>query len=81
MHPSEGYGVAGGLKAIGNPVIVSLYGSSSRIMSSSVECGVGTGVKQLRIVSGWLALHEDELYKAWNCAVAGMPFDKISPLA
>ena len=37
--------------------------------------------KQLRIVSGWLALHEDELYRAWNPAVAGKPFDKIEPLA
>lgn len=36
--------------------------------------------KQLRIVSGWLALHEDELYRAWNLAVAGKPFGKIAPL-
>ena len=36
--------------------------------------------KQLRIVTGWLALNEDEIYKAWNKAVAGEQFDKIKPL-
>lgn len=25
-------------------------------------------------------LHEDELYKAWNNAVRGIPFDNIKPL-
>ena len=37
-------------------------------------------VRQYRILSGWLALHEDELYAAWNKAVRGEPFEKISPL-
>ncbi|MGN0159334.1 MAG: DUF4160 domain-containing protein [Brotaphodocola sp.] len=37
-------------------------------------------VKQYRMVSGWLALHEDELYKAWNKAVRNEKFDKIAPL-
>ena len=36
--------------------------------------------KQYRIISGWLALHEDELYKAWNYAIRGEAFDKIEPL-
>lgn len=36
--------------------------------------------KQYRLVSGWLALHEDELYDAWNKAVRSIPFDKIEPL-
>lgn len=36
--------------------------------------------RQLRIASGWIALHEDELYAAWNLAVAGRPFPKIDPL-
>ena len=36
--------------------------------------------KQYRLVSGWLALHEDELYEAWNKAVRSIPFDKIEPL-
>ena len=37
-------------------------------------------MKQYRMLSGWLALHEDELYAAWNNAVRNMPFDKIDPL-
>lgn len=37
-------------------------------------------VKQLRIVSAWLAIHEDELYAAWNNAVRGLHFDRIEPL-
>ena len=38
-------------------------------------------VKQLKIVVGWLALHEEEVYAAWNKAVCGEPFEKIKPLA
>lgn len=37
-------------------------------------------VRQYRMVSGWLALHEEELYKAWNNAVQGKAFEKIPPL-
>ena len=37
-------------------------------------------LRQLRIVAGWLALHEDEVYDAWNKAVAGTSFGKIDPL-
>lgn len=36
--------------------------------------------KQLKIIVGWLALHEDEVYSAWNKAVRGEHFDKIEPL-
>ena len=37
--------------------------------------------KQWRILNGWLAIHEDELYAAWNKAVAGKPIGKIDPIA
>ena len=37
-------------------------------------------VKQLKLVLAWLAIHEDELYSAWNKAVQGKPFEKIEPL-
>jgi len=37
-------------------------------------------VKQLKIVVGWLALHEEEVYAAWNKAVRGEAFDKNKPL-
>ena len=36
-------------------------------------------VRQLKMVIGWLALHEDEAYAAWNKAVRKEPFDKINP--
>ncbi len=28
----------------------------------------------------WAAIHEEELYQAWNLAVKGIPFGKIEPL-
>ena len=37
-------------------------------------------VKQLKIITAWLRIHEDELYAAWNNAVRGLHFDKIEPL-
>ena len=37
-------------------------------------------VKQMKLVSAWLTLHEDEAYGAWNKAVAGIPFERIEPL-
>jgi hypothetical protein len=36
--------------------------------------------KQLKIVVGWLAFHEEEVYKAWNLAVKGEHFEKIAPM-
>jgi len=37
-------------------------------------------VKQLRLVQAWTAIHEEELYRAWNLAVQNRPFEKIEPL-
>ena len=37
-------------------------------------------VKQLKLVQAWAAIHEDELYAAWNNAVRNIPIDKIEPL-
>ncbi|MBR2836246.1 MAG: DUF4160 domain-containing protein [Coriobacteriales bacterium] len=33
--------------------------------------------KQWRMVSGWLAAHEEEAYAAWNNAVQGIDFEHI----
>ena len=33
--------------------------------------------KQYRMVSGWLAAHEDEVYAAWSDAVRGVAFTRI----
>lgn len=38
-------------------------------------------VKQLKLVQAWLVIHEEEVYGAWNNAVAGKPFQRISPLS
>lgn len=37
-------------------------------------------MKQLKLVLAWAAIHEDELYEAWNNAVRNTPFNKIDPL-
>ena len=37
-------------------------------------------VKQLKLVQAWAAIHEEELYAAWNNAVRNIPFGKIAPL-
>lgn len=37
-------------------------------------------VKQLKLVQAWAAIHEDELYIAWNNAVRNLPIEKIDPL-
>ncbi|MBQ7372699.1 MAG: hypothetical protein IJW67_12625 [Blautia sp.] len=36
--------------------------------------------KQLKIVTDWLAFHEEEAYRVWNLAVKGEHFDKIPPM-
>ena len=36
--------------------------------------------KQLKIITGWLAFHEEEVYTAWNKAVQGEHFEKIPPM-
>ncbi len=36
--------------------------------------------RQLRMVVGWLAYHEEEAYAAWNQAVQGEHFPKIPPM-
>ena len=37
-------------------------------------------IKQLKLITAWLCIHEEELYAAWNNAVRGKNFEKISPL-
>lgn len=36
--------------------------------------------KQFKILVGWLALHEEEVYRAWHHAVKSEHFEKIKPL-
>ncbi len=36
--------------------------------------------KQFKILVGWLALREEEVYRAWNKAVKSEHFEKVQPL-
>ena len=36
--------------------------------------------KQLHMVQGWMAIHEDEIFAAWKAAVAGVEIERIEPL-
>jgi len=57
------------------------YGEYEASMSLDGEVLEGKiPVKQYRMVSGWMALHEEELYAAWNNAVRNKAFEKIEPL-
>lgn len=63
------------------PHIHAFYGNYEAVIAIDGELLAGSiPSKQLRIVNGWLALHENEVYAAWNNAVAGKHFDKIKPL-
>ena len=56
--------------------------TSRRPSASTANCLAGSlPAKQYKLVAAWLMLHEDELYKAWNAAVSGHPFDRIKPLS
>ena len=35
--------------------------------------------RQYNLILGWLALHEEEIYKAWYQAIKNEQFDKIDP--
>ena len=64
------------------PHVHVIYGEHKASLGIDGELLAGSlPVRQYRIVSGWLALHEDELYKNWNLAVAGKPFGKVDPLS
>lgn len=66
-------------------------GNKVFVLPSKVDINTSVGIdgellagslpqKQFRMLVGWLALHEEEAYAAWNKAVRGEHFDKIKPL-
>ncbi|NHM15758.1 DUF4160 domain-containing protein [Eggerthellaceae bacterium zg-887] len=64
------------------PHVHVFYGENEAVVSlDGIVLAGSLPSKQYRLVSGWLALHEDEAYEAWNRAVRNMPFDKIEPLS
>lgn len=63
------------------PHIHVYYGEYAAVVGIDGELLAGSlPRRQLRILLGWLALHEEEAYKAWNLAVQGQHFDKILPM-
>ncbi|MDR1118922.1 MAG: DUF4160 domain-containing protein [Bifidobacteriaceae bacterium] len=57
------------------------YGSQRASIGIDGELLAGSlPTKQFRLVSGWMALHEDELYEAWNNSVSGKALPEIEPL-
>lgn len=63
------------------PHVHVFYGEYKASIGIDGELLAGTmPVRQLKMVIGWLALHEEEVYGAWNHAVRGIAFEKIRPL-
>lgn len=63
------------------PHIHAFYGDYEAVIAVDGELLAGSiPAKQLKIINGWLAIYEDEVYDAWNKAVKGDHFDKINPL-
>ena len=56
------------------PELSRFQGIDGELLSGSLP------IKKLKLLQAWMILHEDELYKAWNNAVQGKPFDSIKPL-
>lgn len=62
------------LKALARSHPLSQIGIDGELLAGSLP------QKQFKMLVGWLALHEEEAYAAWNKAVKGEHFDKIKPL-
>ena len=57
------------------------YGEHEAVVGIDGELLAGSlPHKQLKMVTGWLAFHEEEAYAAWNLAVVGEHFEKIAPM-
>ena len=54
------------------------YAASVALDGEVLEGSLPT--KQYRMLLGWMTVHEEELYAAWNNAVRQIPFTKINPL-
>ena len=52
----------------------SSVGFDGELLSGSIP------LKKLKLLQAWMILHEEELYKAWNNAIQGLPFENIKPL-
>ena len=63
------------------PHILAFYGGYEAVIGMDGELLAGSiPSKQFRMINGWMAIHENELYEAWNNAVQSKHFNKINPL-
>lgn len=63
------------------PHVHAFYGDYEAVIGIDGELLAGSiPSKQFRMINGWMAVHEAELYEAWNNAVQSKHFDKIKPL-
>ena len=57
------------------------YGEYEAVISLEGELLAGSlPKKQYKIVVGWLAIREEEVYRAWNHAVKSEKFEKVKPI-
>ncbi len=57
------------------------YGEYKCVIGIDGELLAGSiPTRPLKMVVGWLALHEEEAYRAWNKAVRNEEFERIEPL-
>ncbi len=71
----------GDVKQHNKPHVHIFYGEYRATVGIDGELLAGSlPVRQLKMVVGWLALHEEEAYAAWNRAVRGEKFEQIRPL-
>lgn len=71
----------GDTKQHNNPHVHVYYGEYEAAIGIDGELLAGSlPYKQLKMVTGWLAFHEEEAYAAWNLAVRGEHFNKIKPM-
>ena len=60
------------------PHVHAKYGNDEAVVGVDGELLAGElPVKQMKILVGSLAFHEEDVYAAWNLAVQGQPFSKI----
>lgn len=71
----------GDTKQHNKPYVHVYYGEYEAAIGIDGELLAGSlPYKQLKMVTGWLAFHEEEAYAAWNLAVRGEHFNKIKPM-
>ncbi len=69
------------VKQHNKPHVHVYYGEYKAVIAIDGELLAGSlPPKQMKIITGWLAFHEEEVYGAWNLAVKGEHFDKIAPM-